>query len=442
MASKSKLALLKARPLCIICAKPEEVGGIAFKLGIADEHISSTDIREIRDGHDFYLGTFKIVDEKGEKERYLEYYLTSPTRQGIQTFAIQACSLFHVIRPQFVIHAGVCAGYGKEGIRLKHVIFGDTAINYEEGKWVVENDHKLFKPSFRTAEVTVGGISAFAQRNEPNYKYGGYISGSAVRQDANELFELFRGRVNRDICALDMEASAFLMLCQYIQHYNIRCLGVIKGVSDLGDSKKAQDPATYTAALNATAEAVKEWAIFSLRNVEWRIDEDEEAISFAQGYYDNFVRLTLDAISSGQDVAVASGTDEMIPSDKVKGIKVIMPRNDDPREYGEPGHIAEIVRNHGLIGVKVGQGNLSRTLYYKYGYLIDFPRNLNKFVESDDRIHCTQSFQRALRRKSYFLQTQNREIPFATATSWEDFQKFAPLNLGPATTEAEAEAAS
>ena len=39
----------------------------------------------------------------------------------------------------------------------------------------------------------------------------------------------------------------------------------------------------------------------------------------------------------------------------MKGIKVIMPRNDDPREYGEPGHIAEIVRNHGLIGVKVGQ---------------------------------------------------------------------------------------
>ena len=47
------------------------------------------------------------------------------------------------------------------------------------------------------------------------------------------------------------------------------------------------------------------------------LEVDEEAISFAQGYYDNFVRLTLDAISSGQDVAVASGTDEMVLSDHV-----------------------------------------------------------------------------------------------------------------------------
>lgn len=73
--------------------------------------------------------------------------------------------------------------------RLTDVIFGDSAINYEEGKWAVEKGVKVFKPEFRMIEGKAGEISSFAQnRREPKYKYGTYISGSAVRQDAEEIF--------------------------------------------------------------------------------------------------------------------------------------------------------------------------------------------------------------------------------------------------------------
>jgi hypothetical protein len=109
---KSKLRLLRSRPLCIICAKPEEVQVFARNLQIQNDHISSADIPELGDGYDFFLGTFRIISKKKDVEaRNLEYYLTSPVRQGIQTFAIQAGTLFHILRPRFAVHAGVCAGY-------------------------------------------------------------------------------------------------------------------------------------------------------------------------------------------------------------------------------------------------------------------------------------------------------------------------------------------
>lgn len=82
--------------------------------------------------------------------------------------------------------------------------------------------------------------------------------------------------MDRDICALDMEASAFLMLCNYL---NIGCLGIVKGVSDLGDSMKGRDPDTYDNALKETAEAVRKWAIYRLKEVHWVIPEGTKLTS-------------------------------------------------------------------------------------------------------------------------------------------------------------------
>lgn len=111
----SKLRLLKSRPLCIICAKPEELKIIAETLEISKDHISGYDIPEINNGHDFYLGTFRISSDDGDRD--LEFYVTSALRQSIQTFAVHAGALFHVLRPQFAVHAGVCAGYAAKGIK-------------------------------------------------------------------------------------------------------------------------------------------------------------------------------------------------------------------------------------------------------------------------------------------------------------------------------------
>jgi hypothetical protein len=67
-----------------------------------------------------------------------------------------------------------------------------------------------------------------------------------------------------------MEASAFLMLCTYL---NIGCLGVVKGVSDLGDSNRGEFPDTYDNALKAAAEAVRKWAVQHLATVQWKVNE-------------------------------------------------------------------------------------------------------------------------------------------------------------------------
>jgi hypothetical protein len=67
-----------------------------------------------------------------------------------------------------------------------------------------------------------------------------------------------------------MEASAFLMLCTYL---HIGCLGVVKGVSDLGDSDKAENPDTYDVALKKTAHAVRKWTTTHLETVQLKSNE-------------------------------------------------------------------------------------------------------------------------------------------------------------------------
>lgn len=52
-----------------------------------------------------------------------------------------------------------------------------------------------------------------------------------------------RSQVNRNICALYMEASAFLMLCNYL---HISCLSVVKSVSSFGDANKGEGEDVYS----------------------------------------------------------------------------------------------------------------------------------------------------------------------------------------------------
>lgn len=104
------------RPVCIICGRPAEAETIAKALGIYENRIHGHDIQKVKDGYTFYLGAFKLPSG-GE----LEYYVTSSLRQGIQSFTINAAILFSILRPRFVIHTGVCAGYNDLTGKLKCV---------------------------------------------------------------------------------------------------------------------------------------------------------------------------------------------------------------------------------------------------------------------------------------------------------------------------------
>lgn len=117
MAPTPKLRLLRNRPLCIICGRPAEAEGIAKALGIEKNRITGHEVLKVNNGYTFYIGSFTL--ESGEE---LQYYVTSSLRQGIQSFTVYASILFGILRPRFVIHAGVCAGYYDPTGKLKYDI--------------------------------------------------------------------------------------------------------------------------------------------------------------------------------------------------------------------------------------------------------------------------------------------------------------------------------
>jgi hypothetical protein len=72
--------------------------------------------------------------------------------------------------------------------RLKDVIFGQKALNYEEGKWT--NDSK-FLPSIETYTEGATDLAGFvrARSTITRYRYGDFASGSAVRLDAQNILK-------------------------------------------------------------------------------------------------------------------------------------------------------------------------------------------------------------------------------------------------------------
>lgn len=89
-----------------MCGRPGEAEEIAKTLGIENNRITGDEVMKVNNAYTFYIGSFKL--ESGEE---LQYYVTSSLRQGIQSFTVCASVLFSILRPRYVIHAGICAGY-------------------------------------------------------------------------------------------------------------------------------------------------------------------------------------------------------------------------------------------------------------------------------------------------------------------------------------------
>jgi hypothetical protein len=99
------LRRLRNCPVCIICGRPGEARQIAEALGIAGNILRGHEVAEFDNSQTFYHGSFELANG------HLNYLVTSGHRQGIQSFTVSAALLFHILRPRFVVHAGVCAGY-------------------------------------------------------------------------------------------------------------------------------------------------------------------------------------------------------------------------------------------------------------------------------------------------------------------------------------------
>lgn len=71
-----------------------------------------------------------------------------------------------------------------------------------------------------------------------------------------------------------MEAAAFLQLCDYS---DVIPLGVIKGVSDHGNSSKREITNNYTKALKNTGIELKDWIEYVMEKLTWQRDEGMNA---------------------------------------------------------------------------------------------------------------------------------------------------------------------
>ena len=85
--------------------------------------------------------------------------------------------------------------------------------------------------------------------------------------------------MQRNAIALDMEASAFIQLCEHFGSDHAKCLGVVKGVSDFGNSEKGDDEHAYIEALQNTALGLQEWITHSISTINWEVDESELAMN-------------------------------------------------------------------------------------------------------------------------------------------------------------------
>lgn len=118
----ANLQTLRSCRLCIICAKSTEAINIKDTLNLRTK-ISGRDVADLPPGargHDFWLGNFSL---KGKCN--LSYYITSMSRQGIQSCATETASLFTILRPTYALLVGTCAAIKGQGYKcVTNLSFG------------------------------------------------------------------------------------------------------------------------------------------------------------------------------------------------------------------------------------------------------------------------------------------------------------------------------
>lgn len=85
-------------------------------------------------------------------------------------------------------------------IALGDVVFGENAVNLEEGKFKKSDSGEIvFIPDYDIVSVRAGDMQAFADDGvQKHFHYGDFISGSAVRGDAQMIFTNIRQQVKSD----------------------------------------------------------------------------------------------------------------------------------------------------------------------------------------------------------------------------------------------------
>jgi hypothetical protein len=101
--SQADVANLRSIPVCIITANPDEAESLQSKMKGTWARVRDVEILGVHGGLTFFTG--QVMGKNGATH---SAYITSCTRPGTQTFAIECSSLFRALQPQYAVHVGVC----------------------------------------------------------------------------------------------------------------------------------------------------------------------------------------------------------------------------------------------------------------------------------------------------------------------------------------------
>ncbi|KAI8411159.1 hypothetical protein FOFC_07753 [Fusarium oxysporum] len=244
--------------------------------------------------------------------------------------------------------------------------------------------------------------------------------------DASSIFDRVQNTTLRNVAALDMEASAFLQAGDFT---GVQCIGVIKGVSDMGDGKKQQaNDKYYTTALCRAARAAKSYVRYKLDKVPKAVLDysREPGVVITHGYFDDTIARVMDKLEYAEYKAEV----------QVEGLRIVLPgklQQEDPEEEdvesfnvdsfsASDGALASLIRNYGLQEITLKGPPRQTNIHLKGSYLVDLPTTLaatlSQMQGKDKQVNLfRESMTNKVKRYKGFVQV----------ITWEEFQKLLPI---------------
>ncbi|QNW91636.1 hypothetical protein IC799_01085 [Acinetobacter seifertii] len=207
----------------------------------------------------------KFVDKNGFSRNVL---LCSPPEMGMVHTAILTTKLLHLFNPQVIAMTGICAGY-REKSSLGDTIIAKSAWNYNDGKYILQDNEPVFMPSVLQSNLKTNINSLFDcmmdeykdKWHSINEEYSDesvintnltldkavIATGNWVLSDSVTIDKILY--VNRKVKAVEMEIDAFYAACQ--QYPKQLDFFAVKSICDFADSEKNDEFQSYSSFTSA-----------------------------------------------------------------------------------------------------------------------------------------------------------------------------------------------
>jgi len=257
-----------------------------------------------------------------------------------------------------------------------------------------------------------GFVQAVKGIARTDWKLGDYITGCAVRLDAEKIFKRVTNHTLRNAGALDMEASAFLQACEST---GVHAFGVIKGVSDMGDKHKGLGHDNfYMPALRNAADATKAYVEYKLTELDTNPPniENEPGALIVPGYFNSYLSRVIEKLNMLKyEVEVR---EEKV---KIAGIRVVMPEGDDAKLFLDsyPSAVESLYSEYGINQFNFPGGGRP-IAHIKDNFIFDFPTTIgNSLGAHPDQPQQIGYFKQA-------LSELTKRYKSVQIISWEEFK--------------------